>query len=185
MKMTGKARYRRRWPRIIGWTLLSLLFVTTVVGIVAFFMRDTNPIPKQLRNELTFSPLVIPSNNKTYTTTEYKFNTAEGTVQILTYIIHTPEGVRVSVSEYTQPPEFTDIPEYKERFLTNIAKQYATVQTSNGTVYLGRMTKQDNKQLGIFLERGLIVFMSPDRELNEADWRQLGDSFEIQKKTRS
>jgi hypothetical protein len=47
------------------------------------------------------------------------------------------------------------------------------------------MPKQNNKQLAVLLERGLIIFMTPSRELDDATWRQIGDSLEIQKKTRS
>lgn len=184
MKMTGKARYRRRWPRIVGWILLVLLFITSVLGIYLFATRSTNPVPKHLRDDLTFSPLIIPSGSSRYTTTDYKFATAEDKVQILTYIIHTEEGVAISVSEYPQPNEFTEIPEYKDRFLTNVAKQYATVQTANGTVFLGRMPNQGNKQLAVLLERGLIVFMTPDRDMEQSHWRELGDEFTLQKMTR-
>lgn len=185
MKMTGKARYKRRWPRVVGWVVLALLFAASIFGIVMFMNRDLNPIPKSLRNELTFSPLVIPLTNRTYTTSDYKFGSAEDSVQLLTYIIHTPEHAEVAVTEYTQPQEFTEIPEYKDRFLSNVANQYATVQSATGTIYLGRMPKQNNKQLAILLERGLILFMTPSRELDDATWRQIGDSLEIQKKTRS
>jgi hypothetical protein len=184
MRMTGKARYRRRWPRIVGWILLVVLFVTSGLGIYLFATRDTNPVPRHLQNDLIFSPLVIPKDSNRYTTTDYKFASAEEKVQILTYIIHTREGVAISVSEYTQPQQFAEIPEYKDRFLTNIAKQYATVQTANGVIYLGRMPNQNNRQLAVLLERGLIVFMTPDQEMDQARWRELGDEFILQKMTR-
>ncbi len=93
------------------------------------------------------------------------------------------DGNTVTVSEYSQPPEFTEIPEYKNRFLSNVINQYDTVQTSNGTIYLGRATKQDKKQLALMIERGLLVFMSPDKDLANAQWRSIGDQFEIQKIT--
>jgi hypothetical protein len=31
------------------------------------------------------------------------------------------------------------------------------------------------------IERGLLVFMNPDKELSEAEWRSIGDQLEIQK----
>jgi hypothetical protein len=31
------------------------------------------------------------------------------------------------------------------------------------------------------LERGLIMFLNPNKEMDAAAWRQLGDKFEIQK----
>jgi hypothetical protein len=167
-------------------TVLLLLIILALLGYgcydaYRYLTRDTNPIPSQMRSELNFSPFILSTDLKQYTTTDYKFSTAEGKVQILSYVLRTADGTAISVSEYPQPSEFTDIPEYKDRFLTNVIKQYANVQTANGTIYLGRLPKQENRQLGIVLERGLIVFLSPDKELGEAQWHQLGDSLEIQK----
>ena len=183
MRMTGKPRLKRRRPLLLRWGLPGLLICAALVGAYVYATRDTSPIPPQLRAQLSFSPFVIPTTTSSYTTSDYKFSTAEGRVQILSYIIHTKDTAAIAVSEYTQPQEFSEIPEYKDRFLTNVAKQDATVQTSNGTIYLGRMSAQGNKQLAVMLERGLIVFLSPDRDLDQAAWRKLGDELSIQKVT--
>lgn len=179
--MTGTHRHKRRWPLAVRRGLIGLVIGLAGLGTYLYATRDTNPIPTHLRPQLSFSPFVMPSSARSYTTDGYKFSTAEGKVQILSYIIHTKDAGSVAVSEYTQPQEFSEIPEYKDRFLTNVAKQDGTVQTSNGTIYLGRMSAQNNKQLAVMLERGLIVFMSPDRDLDQADWRRLGDQLTIQK----
>ena len=106
---------------------------------------------------------------------------AENNIDILSYSILIDAGPTIRVSEYPQPQEFTDIPEYKDRFLANVAQQYSTVATSEGTIYLGRLARQANKQLGVMLEKGLIVFMSPDRDVTPEQWRALGDQLIIQK----
>lgn len=171
--------YKNPLIKIIILTLCAITLIASGTGALLLFTRDTSPIPAQIRSQLTFSPFVLP-NNSGYVTTDYKFNAAEDKVHILSYLV-TSKDVTVSVSEYTQPPEFTDIPEYKDRFLSNIAKQYDTVQTSNGAIYLGRQALQNNKQLGVMIERGLLVFMSPDKDLDSTQWRSLGDQLEIQK----
>lgn len=147
-----------------------------------YISRDISPLPKSIRSRLTFSPFVIPKSVKTITTTDYKFDTVEDKERILSFKIHQNNNT-VTVSEYTQPAEFSEIPEYKDRFLSNVIKQYATVQTSNGTIYLGRLSRQGDKQLAIMIEKGLLVFLSPDADLTEAQWRNLGDQLEVQKVT--
>ena len=142
--------------------------------------RQAARLPVGVRNELTFSPFLITLDNRDYTVTSYKLSEVEKGVQLLTYIVHI-EGKSITVSEYVQPPQFTDIPEYKERFLDNVIKRINTVQTANGTIYLGKQVKQNDKQLGIMLERGLIVLFNPEKELTQAEWRRLGDQFDIQK----
>lgn len=181
--MTGKPRFKRRQPLYIRWGVPSVLICIALIGAYTYSTRATSPIPAHLRTQLNFSPFVIPTSTSSYTTSDYKFSTAEGKVQILSYIIHAKDGATIAVSEYTQPQEFSEIPEYKDRFLMNIAKQDTTVQTSNGTIYLGRMSAQGNKQLAVMLERGLIVFLSPDRDLDQVAWRKLGDELNIQKVT--
>lgn len=172
----------RKWPKIVIWVLVVLALITSGAGSYWYMTRDNNSIPSQIKRQLTFSPFVLPGDTKKYSVTDYKFSTAENKVQILSYLIHLKDGT-ITVSEYPQPPEFTDIPEYKDRFLSNVINQYDTVQTANGTIYLGRAIKQNNEQLAIMIERGLLVFMKPDKELDSTQWRNLGDQLEIQKVT--
>ena len=158
-----------------AWSIVALLVAGGILGYW-FVSQPTSNLPESVRSSLDFTPLIVDQKNKDYSTNDYKSSTAEDNVKILSYIIKTPTGP-VSVSQYVQPPAFTDIPEYKDRFLDNIIKRYASVQTAGGTIYLGRASKQNNKQLGVMLERGLIVFFSPDIELSETDWRKLGDQM--------
>ena len=171
--------------RIRNQIILTSLIILVVGGasfaVYSYLNKDTNPIPTTVRQNLRFSPLVIPAGTKRYTTSDYRVTKTENNINILSYTIQTGEGSTIHVSEYPQPQEFTDIPEYKDRFLTNVAQQYSTVATAGGTIYLGRLAKQSNKQLGVMLEKGLIVFMSPDNDVAPEQWRALGDQLTIQK----
>jgi hypothetical protein len=169
------------WRLIIG--LVAVAIVLAAGGYWYFTRGDSNPIPPEIRKQLTFSPFVLPVGTKDFSTADYKLTTAESGIKVLSYGIHTNTGAAVTLSEYTQPDQFTDIAEYKDRFLTNVAKQYATVQTSNGVIYLGRLTRDNNRQLGIMLEKGLLVFMNPDKEMDQVQWHSLGDQLVIQKIT--
>ncbi len=174
--------HRRTVIRRTVLLIISILAAVTVLLGALWIFRDTNPIPNDLRTELSFSPLVIPLDSTQITSRSYEFSKAEDQTQILSYILDVQDK-QVTVSEYVQPPEFTDISEYKDRFLTNVLQQYATVQTANGTIYLGRLTQQDGQQLGVMVERGLLVFMRPSTELSETTWRLIGDRFVIVKST--
>ena len=167
--------------KIIIWTLLGLSLAASGFAVYLYLPRDTNPIPTSLRSQLTFSPFVLPKGTKQYTTTDYKFLTAEDNVRTLSYVIHTTSGT-ISVKEQSQPLEFTEIADYKDRFLNNM-KQYDTIQTSNGIIYLGRLALQNNEQMGIMIEKGLLVFMIPNKEMATPQWRVLGDQLQIQTMT--
>lgn len=166
-----------------------LLGVVVLLGAGALLYRQftgpgPSPIPLAIENRLTFSPLIIPEDNEDFATKSYKLGSENSdAVPVFSYIITTADGKHsITVSEYPQPAEYSDIPEYKNQFLSNIAKQYATVQSANGTVYLGRQSKQENKQLAIMLERGLLLFFAPTTgDVDDATWRKLGDALELQK----
>lgn len=158
-----------------------------LIGGVAFINyqhleRQAARIPEDIREELTFSPFIITLDNEKYKAIDYKVVEVDKGVQLLSFVVLF-EDKRVTVSEYAQPPQFTEIPEFKQRFLDNAIKQNGTVQTANGTIYLGKQVKQADKQLAIILERGLIVLFNPENELSQAEWRRLGDQFDIQKIT--
>lgn len=178
--MRVRANRWRQTRTAIFWLAIAVAVLGAALGVWIYVTRDTNPIPKDIRSELTFSPLVTSSDSKTFKTTQFGLVRSEADEQILTYTINF-EGIAVKVSQYTQPPEFTDVAEYKDRFLNNVVQQTSTVATANGTIYLGQLAKQGNEQIGVMIEKGLLVFMDPDKQLDEVQWRRLGEALEIKK----
>jgi len=168
---------------------LKLVFIAavsvTILVIGGFVLtRNTNPIPENIRQKLTFSPFLVHSDSTEYKATNYESILTEdktGATAFVYSIRITESANNVTVTQYAQPPQFSEIPEYKERFLSSVIVQYDTVQTTNGIIYLGKSSRQNNEQIGIMLEKGLIVFMKPVKELDRADWHKLGEQFYIQK----
>ncbi len=170
--------------RLSGWVIAVIAVVVLGVGGAAgyyFATRDTNPLPQDVRAKLDFTPLILQTDSKDFTASQYKINTVEDGTKILTYVVSGGNDIKVTVSEYVQPTQFTDIPEYKDRFLSGVAQQYDTVPTSTGIVYLGRMAKQNNAQLAVMIENGLLVLMNPSKELNSDQWRSIVEQFKLQK----
>ena len=93
-----------RRNRVITSVIGIVLAIATVFSVYWFAFRDTSPIPSNIRSELTFSPLVIPTGVAGYRTSDYKFTTVENNLKILSFII-TTKDTSVSVSEYPQPIE--------------------------------------------------------------------------------
>lgn len=174
-------KQKKRLLRLAGLAAVAFVIIAGVAfANYRYLERQAARIPASIRQDLTFSPFIVTLDNKAYKATDYKLAEVEEGVQLLSFVVHF-EGKSVIVSEYMQPPQFTEIPEFKQRFLDNVIKQYATVQSVNGTIYLGKQVKQNDKQLAIMLERGLIVMFNPEKELTQAEWRRLGDQFDIQK----
>jgi hypothetical protein len=101
----------------------------------------------------------------------------------LSYILSIDDAT-VTISEYTQPSQFDDVPDFKDKFLENVIQKTTSVSTASGTIILGQQAKQQNKQLAIMLERGLVVFMNPSKTLEQKQWRTIGDALEVIKPSR-
>ncbi len=181
MIITGRKDNTSALRTIILPIAIVVVLSVSGYGIYAFITHKTEILPASIETKLSFTPLIIKQDAKDFTASGFKYSTVEDGTQILSYLIHTKDDLTISASEYTQPQQFTEIPEYKDRFLTNVAKQYKTVQTSNGVIYLGRQAKNSNKQLGVMLEKGLIIFLAPNKDLSDDLWRKLGDELALMK----
>lgn len=159
--------------------------VITIVGIIClviggvavwWLVRPTidDPMPSAVSSQLEFSPFVIDADSDNPRATDYSTTTVEDGTRVLTYTI-TTDGQRVSVSQYPQPPQFTEVTDFQSKFLENTIQQTSTVSTASGVIILGQMAKQENRQMAVMLERGLIVFFAPDQPLDESQWRMIGD----------
>ncbi len=164
---------------MLGLAVVALVVIAASIVWKAF-SRDTNPVPLAMRSQLDFSPFVIPKDNEVYATNDYGLTKSEDNTLILSYTVSTLENT-IEISQYTQPLQFVDIPEYKDRFLTSVLQQNGTIPTANGTIYVGQLSNQENQPLGVLLEKGLIVFMKPTESLEETEWRRLGETLTIRK----
>lgn len=163
--------------------LIIILIVASIgaaMGTLLYFTRDRSPIPAEQRSELTFSPLIIPKDDREIVSSNFVVAPSEdGATQLLTHSLRF-NNTDILVSQYPQPPEFIEIPEYRERFLNNVVRQEQVVQTVNGTIYLGTLAKGDDSQIAVMLEKGLIVFMKPNEPLGQTSWRTIGDRLVVQ-----
>jgi len=150
----------------------------TVVITMLVLRSAASVLPTDISRDITFSPLV-PANSSNYKATDYMIGKNESGAQILTYNLYSPAQKKVVISEQSQPQEFTDIPEYKDKFLEN--KKDATVASASGTIYLFRGTKQTNKEAGLMLENGLLIFLNPETPLSKDEWRAIGDQLSLQR----
>jgi hypothetical protein len=171
----------RRGLIITGGIIAAIAFIAAGFALANFLKPRPNPIPTSVSSQLDFSPLVIPANVKNPTTSDYKVGKVEDDT-VLSYIIHIDDAT-VTVSEYQQPSQFSDVPDFKDKFLENTIQKSTSISTASGTIILGTQAKQQNKQLGVMLERGLVVFMNPSKTLEQKQWRTIGDTLDVVKPT--
>ena len=173
---------KKHWMIGVIALIVSVGLIFAGFSLAHILRPKDNPVPASVSSQIDFSPLVIPKNIKAPKTSDYQVSIVEDGTHLLRYIIHIDDAT-VAVSEYTQPSQFTDVPDFKSKFLEDVVQQTASVSTSSGTIILGQMAKQQNKQLGVMLERGLVVFMSPSKTLEQKQWRTIGDALDVVKPT--
>lgn len=164
----------------IGGVVGAALLIVAGIAIGKLLPFGTaNPLPESIQSTIDFSVFVVKPDSEDYSMTSIKADTAEDSTKILSYIIEAPFG-NVTVSEYPQPAQFSEIPDFKDKFLNDVMQQTSTVTTTNGPVVIGRMAKQEvNKQIAVLLEKGLVVFFTPEKTLSDEEWRKLADNLVI------
>jgi hypothetical protein len=163
--------------------IVAAILVAGGFALANVLKPKDNPVPSSISAQVDFTPLVIPANNEMLKTTDYKVSTVEDGTQLLSYVLSIDDAT-VTISEYTQPSQFDDVPDFKDKFLENVIQKTTSVSTASGTIILGQQAKQQNKQLAIMLERGLVVFMNPSKTLEQKQWRTIGDALEVIKPSR-
>ena len=170
-------------------TILLICAALILLGAMLYRYVESSgpsPLPDSVSDNLPFSPLVVPDAEKDFRASNYRYaliKEKEEEIPLLSFTITSADGHnQINATEQPQPVQYSEIPEYKNQFLSNVARQYATIQSSNGTIYLGRLSKQDDKQVGIMIERGLLVFFYPTTgDIDDVTWRKLGDALHVQK----
>lgn len=163
--------------------LIALVSALVLVGsgwwVFGLATRSNGPLPADIAGQLDFSPFVVSGAAKGYSQTSFKYATVSGSEEkVLSFIITLPSGTTVTASEYPQPPQFNDVQDFKTKFLEN--KSEDTVISDNGTIYLSHPEKSPNTQIGLMLEKGLIVFFNPTKNIDKTEWRALGNNLMVQ-----
>ncbi|HXY17805.1 MAG TPA: hypothetical protein VEH48_00050 [Candidatus Nitrosopolaris sp.] len=155
------------------WYLLTGLLL--LIGVIAcvIWLWPKPLIPKDIQNKVT-SVIFVPKNPQVINkkgTVKY-----DSDLKLLSYQA-TIFGVNTVISEQPTPESFTDIPQVYQKVLDSW-NQYETFNTPQGTVYLTRPGKQSNEEVGVMNSKGTFLFIKPDSNFTDSQWRQLFNSLQ-------
>ena len=168
----------KNWKRLLIFIISAVVLVGVGSIITIAFNQSKHVLPAAINNKLAFSPLVISDGSKIIAD-QYRASNAQKDIQTLSFRAAF-EGKKVSVTEQVQPGQFTDVADYKSHFLSSAFTDYRTVQTANGSIYVGPASKLQDQQIGVMVEKGLLVFFYPSKDLTDQDWRLIGDSLTVE-----
>ena len=132
-------------------------------------------IPKNIQSEVT-SVIFVPNSPQVVNQKgTAKYN---GNLKLLSYKANV-FGVNAVISEQPTPETFTDIPQVYQKVLDSW-NDYEDFNVPQGTVYLTRPGGKNATEAGVMNSKGTLLFVKPDKDLTDTQWRQLFNSIEVQ-----
>lgn len=168
-------------PRLLLIPVAAIALIAIGFLVAQFIPKPgDNPVPDEILNELQFTPLVIPVSTKDITTSHYALGPADESGKPLSFQAHLYDYT-IHISETQLPPQFEEIPDYKQRFIDAFIIASETVSTGAGTIYYGSPAKSEgHSQAGLLLDRGVMTIFSLETgKLNQREWRMLGDALVV------
>ncbi len=152
--------------------IIVSLGLILVVALIVFPSKP--PIPGSIKKQVT-SAILIPKQSNTNdirNTAKY-----DATNKLLTFRSDIKDaGTNVTVTEQPTPDQFVDIPQFEAKFFEQ-AGEYKTFETTIGTVHL--LKPKSVVQAAAMNTKGTLIFVKPDKELTEDQWRQFFKSVAV------
>jgi hypothetical protein len=159
----------------IVWLMGATLAVVGVLTIT-LLAKSEHALSSDIRKQYQ-ATLLVPRAD----TIEIKADTAEYAPadKLLTYhVIY--QGSDLILSEQPTPEQFNDFPDLFEKLLGGMGK-YKSIDVELGTVHLTRPPSLKGGQTAVMNTKGTLLFVKPDKDLSEAEWRLFFQSLEVDK----
>jgi hypothetical protein len=156
-----------------SYWLIGLVIITVAVT-AAMLLKPKPFLPPKIKSKTTSVVFVSKAPNILNNQNSVKY---DDRIKLLSYQA-TLFGVHSVISEQPTPDSFTDIPQVYQKVL-NSWKEYKNFSAPLGTVYLTRPGDQGGKQVAVLNAKGTLMFVKPDKDLTEDQWRQYFKSIEV------
>ncbi len=164
----------------LPWKYLGVLVLIgglAGLGVVVYGLtvQYASPLPKEVAKKVTFPVLVALSDR------EAEFRLDPDTIEYVAadrMLIYTARmaGNKIVVTQQALPDAFVDIPNYYNKFL-DVLHQYREVQTNVGVVTLTHPKELKGGQSAVKKTPTTLMFVRPDKELSDGEWRRFFDSL--------
>lgn len=156
------------------WLIVGCVTALGLVVIAAMLLAPKPPVPVEVKRAVT-STILVPKVRGVEVSRESMSYSSQ--LKLLTYIT-TVYGTKAVVSEQPTPESFIDIPQVYDKVVSNMS-EYAKFDTNSGTVHLTRPKDLKGKQAAVMNTKGTLMFVKPERDLTEDQWRKLFNGIEV------
>lgn len=145
---------------------------SVVIGVMLIAPKP--PVPAEVKRAVT-STLMVPQVRDVDVAREsMKY---DGSLKLLTYTV-SAYGVKTVVSEQPTPENFIDIPQVYDKVVEGM-NEYSKFDTDSGTVHLTRPKELNGKQTAVMNAKGTLMFVKPEKDLSDDQWRKFFGSLEV------
>lgn len=160
---------KRYWLVVLAISIVATAAITAIV-LTQEPSEFERAAPKDI-DYILFYPDEIKSGYAVdYSTIKYD------TEHKGTSFVVTGKGNKLTFAEQTTPDQFNDIPQYWQGF-TDKLNGYKSFDSPDGKVALIRPQNlnqnQNQKQAAVFNGKGTLMFIYPEKDLSDSDWRNL------------
>ena len=155
----------RKKRLLTGGIILTLTVI--VMGVLAFIQWRL-PVPQSVIDQTTFVVMVPEGKDIKVEKNTMEVSKPQGQDDEVLNYTATIDGKEVLVGQQPTPQQFIDIPKTYEKVVEQ-SNQYASFETTVGTVYLTRPQKQ---QIAMLNAKGTYMLAQASDDLTEDQWRR-------------
>jgi multidrug efflux pump subunit AcrB len=158
------------WTKAV--VIVVVLILVAGATVLAKQLAPERLVPSSIQKRITSTIFLPNSPNVTAKKETVKYDSK---TKLLSYQA-AAFGITTVISEQPTPDTFTDIPQVYDKVLESW-KQYEKFDTASGTVYLTRPGDQGGKEVGVMNSKGTLMFVKPEKDLSDDQWRQFFKSL--------
>lgn len=160
---------------------IALSFILAGVLIIAmsavcFALWPKPALPSSITRQINFTIFMPNAETVSIDKPSIKYDSS---LKLLSYNINTL-NTRAVVSMQPTPESFTDIPEVYKKIVTTMNEEFK-FENDLGTIYITRPSDLKGKQAAVVNAKGTLLFIKPDADLTQDQWRQLFNSLDVEK----
>jgi hypothetical protein len=156
------------------WLIVGSLAAIGLVVIVVMLLAPKPPVPVDVKRAVTSTILVPQAREVDVSRESMAYNSQLKLLSFTTVAF----GVKAVVSEQPTPESFIDIPQVYDKVVTNM-NEYSKFDSDSGTVHLTRPKDLGGKQAAVMNAKGTLMFVKPERDLSDDQWRKLFNGLEV------
>lgn len=157
--------------------ILVVVFIGAGLSGVIFWQSQRSAFPTDVKKQASF--LIFYPRRGSEAEINRQSIAYDSSAKVVSYSLIFV-GNQLIVNQQATPETFVDIPDYYPNLLEKLNKT-STLPTELGDVHLTRPTELKGKQSAVVNHKGTLVFVQPDKDIDEDGWRRFFNSLDAVK----